>query len=145
MSVFLPVRIVHWRKIRDKTNVFSSVSGKVTVNHATINESQVFVYNLGTMNYIEDLIYPESIKHLSEKGSQTTTSAKFTTLPDGDVEQVPIVITEPNELDKRRDILLRGDDAVDDQDSYDGDDDSDDDEIVTPRALPVQYMVEPPK
>lgn len=104
------------------------------------------MYNLGAMYYIEDLLYPEALQQLSEKRPPTTTTAWFTTLPDADVEQVPVV-TEPTELDKRRDILFRGDDADDtlDQGAYDADDDNDEDEMETPRALPVQYMVEPPK
>lgn len=34
-------------------------SGHVSVNRAKILESEVFVYNLGTMYYIDDILYPE--------------------------------------------------------------------------------------
>jgi Fasciclin domain len=36
---------------------------KVMVNRAKIVESEVFVYNLGTMFYIDDVLYPEILKN----------------------------------------------------------------------------------
>lgn len=37
-------------------------AGQVSVNRAKIVESEVFVYNLGTMFYIDDVLYPETLK-----------------------------------------------------------------------------------
>lgn len=36
---------------------------KVMINRAKIAESEVFVYNLGTMFYIDDVLYPEILKN----------------------------------------------------------------------------------
>lgn len=96
--------------------------GNVTVNHANIVQSEIFVYNLGTMFYIDQVLYPDAL--LASVNSVSTTKSPFrpplvnyklSTLPD--VESVPSEITEANGTD---DDLLQ------------------DDEIVTPRALPVQ-------
>lgn len=37
-------------------------AGHVSVNRAKISESEVFVYNLGTMFYIDDVLYPEVLQ-----------------------------------------------------------------------------------
>lgn len=37
-------------------------SGQVSVNRAKIVESENFVYNLGTMFFIDDVLYPETLK-----------------------------------------------------------------------------------
>lgn len=37
-------------------------TGQVTINRAKITESEVFVYNLGTMFYIDDVLYPETLR-----------------------------------------------------------------------------------
>lgn len=97
--------------------------GNVSVNHANIVQSEIFVYNLGTMFYIDQVLYPDDL--LASVNALPTTKSpnrppfnnyKFSTLPD--VESVPSEFTEPNGTD---DDLLQ------------------DDEIVTPRALPVQH------
>ncbi|KAG5674940.1 hypothetical protein PVAND_004884 [Polypedilum vanderplanki] len=46
-------------------------SGNKFVNQATIVESEVFVYNLGTMFYIDDVLYPE-VLHSDYKNIQVT-------------------------------------------------------------------------
>lgn len=38
------------------------IPGQVTVNRANIVESENFVYNLGTMFYIDDVLYPEILQ-----------------------------------------------------------------------------------
>lgn len=114
-------------------------------------ESEIFVYNLGTMYYIDDILYPEIFdKMVKESDLPTTTSSttlKFTTSPDAE-----IVDTATKSSEQGKDIFVlneRGgniDESGDfDHDLNDDDDDDNDDEIVTPRALPVQYMIEPPK
>lgn len=103
-------------------NIQLKFTGNITVNHANIVQSEIFVYNLGTMFYIDQVLYPDAL--LASVNSLPTTKSpnrpplnnyKFSTLPD--VESVPSEITEANGTD---DDLLQ------------------DDEIVTPRALPVQ-------
>lgn len=115
------------------------------MNHAKIVESEVFVYNLGTMYYIDDVLYPDVLESTVKQtdlppttaSPSTTFSFKYTT--SADIEQIPAeLVTESND-DGRKDILL--------QDTPNDDDDEeeeDDDEIVTPRVLPV-YFMEPPK
>lgn len=125
--------------------------GNVTVNHAHIVESEVFVYNLGTMYYIDDILYPEIFDKMVKNADTTTaipTTLKLTT--SSDAEQVPIeTVTQSNEPGKDIFVLNeRGgniDESSDLDHDLDADEDDDDDEIVTPRALPVQFMIEPPK
>lgn len=38
------------------------IPGQVSVNRANIVESEIFVYNLGTMFYIDDVLYPEVLQ-----------------------------------------------------------------------------------
>lgn len=137
------------------------------MNHAHIVESEIFVYNLGTMYYIDDLMYPEIFDKIL-KAADTTTSApttlKLTTSPDAEIEQVPIEIvtqsTEPGKdifvLNERGGGASAGGSAnggggnIDGNSNIDRDldtdeEDDDDDEVITPRALPVQFMVDPPK
>lgn len=120
------------------------------MNHANIIETEVFVYNLGTMFFIDDLLYPEvldSVKPINLPTSTalpTTFNAKLSTIA-ANVERIPDkLFTEQTNIETGKDILVlneRGG-AVDD---FDSDEEDDDDEIVTPRALPVQFMIEPPK
>lgn len=138
-------------------------AGNVTVNHANIVESEVFVYNLGTMYYIDDLLYPEIFDKIL-KAADTTTSApttiKLTTSPDAEIEQIPIeMVTQSTEPGKEVFVLnergganggVGGGPNIDgnsnlDRDLDTDDEEDDDDEIITPRALPVQFMVDPPK
>lgn len=131
---------------------FSIKTANVTVNHANIVESEVFVYNLGTMYYIDDLLYPEVMDSVVKQSDLPTTTAlpttfnaKLSTIAEN-VEQIPgELFTEQSNIETGKDILVlneRGGGAVD----FDSDEEEDDDdEIVTPRALPVQFMIEPPK
>lgn len=128
--------------------------GNVTVNHANIIESEVFVYNLGTMYYIDDILYPEVLDNILKKTDlptptslPSTVATKYATNPNSDIEQIPSeLVTEASEMEKGKDILLLNerDGPVDDNSDFDSDED--DGEIITPRALPIQqFMVEPPK
>ncbi|CAO1359399.1 unnamed protein product [Diamesa hyperborea] len=38
------------------------IPGQVSVNRANIVESEIFVYNLGTMFYVDDILYPEVLQ-----------------------------------------------------------------------------------
>lgn len=135
----------------------------MTVNHAHIVESEVFVYNLGTMYYIDDLLYPEIFDKILKAADTTTsvpTTLKLTTSKyssDADAEQIPIdIVTQSNEPGKDIFVLNergggggRGSANIDENShldrDLDTDEEDDEDEIITPRALPVQFMVEPPK
>lgn len=129
--------------------------GNVTVNHVQIVESEVFVYNLGTMYYIDDLLYPEVLDKITKASDLPTTTNipttfKLTTSPDADIEPVPAAVTQSAEQGKDIFVLNERGGNIDessdfDHDLDDADDEEDDDEIVTPRALPVQFMIEPPK
>lgn len=124
--------------------------GNVTVNSAQIIESEVFVYNLGTMFYIDEILYPDILKNLLRKSSTSTTTTTTTSIKPSqtpsiflystvaDVEPVPSEITESNDGDDSRDVLLQDDDNRGNEN-----DDEDDDEIVTPRALPLLYIDSP--
>lgn len=141
--------------------IHRTFNNNVTVNSARIVESEVFVYNLGTMFYVDDVLYPELLKEevtaltemkTSEKGEEgggddvttevslteqtSSTTAKATTssatthrtlhyTTSADVEIVPLEFTEQNGSDD--DFLLQ------------------DDEIITPKALPVKYYYSPKK
>ena len=80
------------------------VAGNVTVNHAHIVESEVFVYNLGTMYYIDDILYPEIFDKILKAADTTTsvpTTLKLTTSPDAEIEQIPIeIVTQSSEPGK---------------------------------------------
>lgn len=130
------------------------------MNHARIVESEVFVYNLGTMYYIDDILYPE-IFDKTIKAADTTTSIpttlKLTTSPDAEIEQIPIDIVTQSSEQSGKDIFalnehgrgggpnIDGNRNLDHGLDADEDEEDDDDEVITPRALPVQFMIEPPK
>lgn len=106
------------------------------------------------MYYIDDILYPETLDKIVKADTTTTipTTLKLTTSPDAEIEQVPIeTVTKSSEQQQGKDIFVlneRGgniDESSDLDHDLDADDDDDDDEIVTPRALPVQFMIEPPK
>lgn len=119
------------------------VDNNVSVNNARIVESEVFVYNLGTMFYIDDILYADILR--DEIAAQETThtpttseasvtatkswkgdSNRFST--SGDVEIMSNEFSDTDGIDD--DVLMQGD--------HDEEDDEDNDEIVTPRALPVR-------
>ncbi|XP_053694374.1 uncharacterized protein LOC128742157 [Sabethes cyaneus] len=135
--------------------IHRTFDNNVTVNSAKIIESEVFVYNLGTMFYVNDVLYPEQLKeevtvitemrnpdknippedigdvYTTERSpaehpaSATTTINRIHFTTSADVEIVPLEITEPN--GNEDDVLLR------------------EDEIITPKALPVKYYFAPKK
>lgn len=121
------------------------------MNNAIVIESEVFVYNLGTMYYISDILYPEVIESMMRPAnsiSTTTVSTRLTTNPDADIEPIPSELTtESGDMRRNKDILLLNerDGAGGLGDSSDFDSEEDDGEIITPRALPVRFFNEPPK
>lgn len=126
--------------------------GNITVNHANIVETEIFVYNLGTMFYIDDVLYADEIKNFMKKTtnstieSKTSNSFNYSTKPD--VESIPSeFITETSGKDHNRDVLINSGtiESLAATGKYDSDSDPDNDEMVTPLVLPVKYAMEPPK
>ncbi|ETN59663.1 hypothetical protein AND_008736 [Anopheles darlingi] len=142
-----------------------SFENNITVNNAHIVESEVFVYNLGTMFYVDDILYPEllkdEVKAITElktverdipatvpgtsSGDIYTTeqSALFTDrftstthrsslygllTTNADVEFIPLDATESSINSNREDSVLLQDD-----------------EVITPKALPLRYFYESQK
>lgn len=113
--------------------------GNVTVNNALIIEAEVFVYNLGTMFYIDEILYPETI----ESSSSVPKDINDTEM--NDEENTAEVTTESGSSSStQKDVELITKRTVMHQHGLHEDDDDDefeplDDEIVTPRVLPVKY------
>ncbi|XP_052893600.1 uncharacterized protein LOC128301257 [Anopheles moucheti] len=138
-----------------------SFENTVRVNTARIVESEVFVYNLGTMFYIDDVLYPDLLKdevkaitdlknvdknvpdnigasdaYTTEQNPPVTdrpTTTTFRSLyglltTNADVELVPLEVTESSKRNS-------------DEDSSQ----FQDDEIITPKALPLRYFYNPKK
>lgn len=135
---------------------FFIFTGNITVNHANIVETEIFVYNLGTMFYIDEVLYADAFKDFMKKSTNPTVESKtgsgnsfnFTAKPD--VEAIPSeFITEANGKDRNKDVLIDSDtiESLVATAKYDSDSDLDDDneEVVTPLVLPVKYAMEPPK
>lgn len=101
-----------------------------------IIEPQVFVYNLGTMYYIDGLLYPEILESV-KRYDKSTTPVSFTTIQE--VERIPIDIIEPVDANDQRGMHS-------DSGRLDHDEDGDGDgEVVTPRALPVLLLMTQPQ
>ncbi|XP_055712868.1 uncharacterized protein LOC129807546 [Phlebotomus papatasi] len=106
-----------------------SVSGNVTVNNANIIEKEHFVYNLGTMFYIDSILYSELVQ-----GSFTTTESPSPTFSQ-EVQTVKNNMTVEESIEGKRENeepSLIEDDILFDED-------------ITPRALPVRFQVKSPK
>ncbi|XP_055376578.1 uncharacterized protein LOC129608849 [Condylostylus longicornis] len=149
----------------------------VTVNMAKIIESEVFVYNLGTMFYIDDILYAEMLRNydstissktpsvstvipsLSSPSISTTASSIINNNKDGtnsvtsnnfnifsptnipttsaEVEIVPSELITENTATES-DILLNNGKGRIPIDPISIEDELDEDEIITPKALPVR-------
>ncbi|XP_013104316.1 uncharacterized protein LOC106084900 [Stomoxys calcitrans] len=111
-------------------------SNATSINNAKITESEVFVYNLGTMFYIDDILYSHLlreyvIKHKSRTNYAGGNNGRSSTL--GTPTDVEIV---PNEFDNEQGGGHGGGGGGGDYSIHDEDFD---DEIITPKALPVQF------
>lgn len=131
--------------------VFETIGGKpikiqrsqdisnVTVNNVLIIEAEVFVYNLGTMFYINDILYPEIV--------QETLKAPLEEVSDGvgnkesTTERKPLDVEVFTVNDPAETNL--GKTATETEDTTIREVEEDDEEIITPRALPVKYQIEP--
>lgn len=114
-------------------------SNATSVNNAKITESEVFVYNLGTMFYIDDILYAHLLREHMGKNKLRPNYANgngrnpINARMPADVEMISDIVRGKNG-GKNGGHHLNGDDDVPDRD----DDDEFDDEIITPKALPVQ-------
>ncbi|XP_005179863.1 uncharacterized protein LOC101901007 [Musca domestica] len=112
-------------------------SNATSVNNAKIIESEVFVYNLGTMFYIDDILYSHLLREYVIKHKSRTNYAggnnngRSSTL--GTPTDVEIV---PNEFEQSGGTNNGGGGGGGDYSIHDEDFD---DEIITPKALPVQF------
>ena len=124
------------RDLRDN-EVFETIGGghikvtrnpgsNVTVNNAHITESQVFVYNLGTMYYIDEILYSHMLRDQVPRGNKRKSEGRGSS-NSGAPSDVEIV---PNEFYTEHSGGT-GDYAIHDEDF--------EDEIITPKALPVQF------
>ncbi|XP_018568871.1 uncharacterized protein LOC108909119 [Anoplophora glabripennis] len=77
----------------NKTIAVKRANGHVDVNDATIVESEVFVYNLGTMFYIDKVLFTTANNlPVTSTEAEITTSEPFTTV--SNVEKVPEELAE---------------------------------------------------
>ncbi|EDW77272.1 uncharacterized protein Dwil_GK18175 [Drosophila willistoni] len=107
-------------------------SNYTSVNNAQITESEVFVYNLGTMYYIDDILYSHMLRDHIIKSTKTRSNRNGGDSGGGGSRSTstrPDVEIVPNEFESEH---SGGDYAIH------GDDDDFEDEIITPKALPVQ-------
>lgn len=113
----------------------------VTVNNAKITESEVFVYNLGTMFYLSDVLYSDilreyvSIKSHSGINNNFEASGHGVNLRTSSIAPPSDVEIVPNEFFTEQSGT--GDFPMHDEEI--------EDEIITPKALPVRFNFEPPK
>lgn len=125
--------------------------GKVAVNDAHIIESEIFVYNLGTMFYIDDILYADLLK--SEVDSVTLNPGKKSDDQSGEFFTTDITTREKLTPKPKRDepnVSTQADVEIvpsefTEQSGNEDDSLFQDDEFVTPRALPVKFKSLSPK
>ncbi|XP_052868238.1 uncharacterized protein LOC128274170 [Anopheles cruzii] len=130
-----------------------------TINNAQIVESEVFVYNLGTMYYVDDVLYAELLK--DEVQQITDLKAVERNIPEGGGVEVYTTEQNPSSdrttstinysflglLTTREDVELIPIDVTESSKSKwdDRGVSLHDDEIITPKALPFRLFYEPKK
>lgn len=136
-------------------------AGNVSLNRAKIVESEVFVYNLGTMFYIDDILYPETMQkdlkqipqvpaHKQNEESESSEEFYTTEMPIFSEREEKFTTKSNREpttpeyksilssLLTTRDVELV---ATNHFTEFSEDADS----LITPKALPIRYEAEPPK
>jgi hypothetical protein len=113
---FVPVRLYEgdlingqqFKTLGGKTIHVKRQGGNATINDANIVESEVFVYNLGTMYYIDKVLFitKDDIPLVTEATEPESSTAWTSELPH-DVEALPSELTE--ESGTLPDILLEPD------------------------------------
>lgn len=126
--------------------------GNVTVNRANIIESEIFVYNLGTMFYIDQILYSEilsdAIKQTVDGNNSGHGKSTNNKVPTSSVDTeivIPASDLPGESIEKRNNNHHNHNHNNDDDDEADDDSHFQDDEIVTPRALPVRFANLPQK
>lgn len=109
----------------------------VTVNNASIIEAEVFVYNLGTMFYINEILHPEVIQEKDARPKKDINDTEMNDEMDDDEPTTEIIGSSSTSKDVEL-ITKPGPHRHHHMSSEDEFDDLD--EIVTPRVLPVKYQ-----
>lgn len=116
--------------------------GNVTVNNALIIEAEVFVYNLGTMFYIDEILYPETI----ESDANVPKDINDTEMNDEENAGESFVTESgvSSSSSSNKDVELITKRPHQHHHEHEDDDEFEplDDEIVTPRVLPVKLEPE---
>ncbi|GAB0093513.1 uncharacterized protein DMENIID0001_086630 [Sergentomyia squamirostris] len=110
-------------------------AGNVTVNGAHIHEKEHFVYNLGTMFYIDSILYWDLVQGSAKPTTDTPSTTSTTTDAEPETARIPTTTTEETvEIQREKEIepSLIEDDILFDED-------------ITPRALPVRFYANTPK
>lgn len=139
-------------------------AGHVSVNRARISESEVFVYNLGTMFYIDDVLYPEVLQkdvkpitqepiHTQKEEHESSEEFYTTEMPLYSEREEKITTKSNREpttpeyksilsalLTTRSDVEL-----IPSQFTEFFDDVENSEFVITPKALPLRYEASPPK
>ncbi|XP_069698147.1 periostin isoform X2 [Periplaneta americana] len=121
LNHFVPTRLYNrdfsngqqYKTLGGKTIHVKRIGDNITLNDANIVESEVFVYNLGTMYYIDKVLFvtKDDIPETTEtEATDLETSTVWTTKMPDDVETVPSELSE--EGGTHPDILLEPDIAV---------------------------------
>lgn len=132
--------------------------GNVFVNKAQIVESEIFVYNLGTMFYIDDVLYPELLRN---EVNIATESAEDKDSESAELTTEDMITNERNEVNKKTTLVPRSQlslllttqadvEIVPSEFTENSGNEKDfllqDDEFVTPKALPLlKTNIYPPK
>lgn len=137
--------------------------GHVTVNRAKVVESEVFVYNLGTMFYIDDILYPDVLQKnvkpitqepVNNKEEGESSEEFFTTempLYSEKEEKMTTKLNREPTTPEYKSILsalltTRSDvELIPSQFTEFLEDAETSEFLVTPKALPSKYMASPPK
>ncbi|XP_022913590.1 periostin [Onthophagus taurus] len=89
------------KSLGDRSMEISRDDGVVKINNATIIESEVFVYNLGTMFYIDKVLFVDgetlpipSLPITTPKGQESEFTETTTIPPTEEVEKIPDELTE---------------------------------------------------
>ena len=149
-----------------ENEIFESVGGRplkisrdstrqVSVNQAKIIESEVFVYNLGTMYFVDDILYPETLRNDAKEipqisindrkeGQESSEEFYTTEMPiysekernreSTTAEYKSILSTYLTTRDVELIAPARYTEFAEDTDF-----------LMTPRTLPIRYEKEPPK
>jgi hypothetical protein len=140
--------------------VSRDLADRVAVNRAKIVESEVFVYNLGTMYYIDDILYPETLQkdvkqipqvpmHKQNEESESSEEFYTTEMPIFSEKEERFTTksnrepTTPEYKSILSTLLTTHD--VEFVGSHFTEFSDDADSLITPKALPVTYEVDPPK